>query len=158
MRLRGQRAAMPLPRARPAAWRGSLRRSASAQGLCADGLPAFVARTVGARARCRGGVTATTGFGAGDAFRHLSSSPTHGDRDPGRPARQGLRQFVRSFARSLRAAASAAPWRSGLAAGLHGAPRATNSGNTAANGKHPLNAKPGRQNEGARNLGTRSAN
>jgi len=75
-----------------------------------------------ARARCRGRVAATTGFGAGDAFRHLSPSPIHGDRDPARPARQGLRHFVRSFARSLRAAASAAPWRSGLAAGVYGAP------------------------------------
>lgn len=94
-------------------------------------------------------MAATTGFGAGDAFRRLSPSPTHGDRDPGRPARQGLRHFVRSFARSLRAAASAAPQRSGLVAGVHGAPRATNSGSTAVDGKAP----PTPSREGTRGLG-----
>jgi len=101
-----------------------------------------------ARARCRGGVAATTGFGAGEAFRHLSSSPTHGDRDPGRPAPQGLRHFVRSFTRSLRAAASAAPWHSGLAAGVDGSPRATNSGNTAVDGKRSPQRQAGKAKRG----------
>lgn len=75
------------------------------------------------------------------------------DPAPGRPLRKGLRHFVRSITRSLRAAASAAPLRTGLCAWALCSPgQRTQEVRRKANS--PLNAKPERQ-KGALNLGTR---
>lgn len=100
-RFRGRRAAMPLPYARLAPWRGSpgslgfrpvtaRRRLAAIYGTdCHQIVRGVAAESPRLPASAQGTAAA--------ACCRLSPSPTHGDREPGRPARQGLRHFVRTL-------------------------------------------------------------